>query len=73
MTRCPSGRRCDWCGPKVAAEHRDARHATEVDDGLEEYALQEPPARWCGNEGCKECRLNGVGPGVPDGSRQRGK
>ena len=72
MAKCPS-RRCGICGPKVAAEHRDARHVTEVADGLEEYDQQEPPARWCGNEGCEECRLNGVGPWVPDGSRQRGK
>lgn len=29
--RCPEGRQCDWCGPKVAAEHRDERRAPLVD------------------------------------------
>lgn len=30
MTRCPEGHSCIWCGAKVGADHRDARHVKPV-------------------------------------------
>ena len=51
--KCPEGRQCDWCGPRVAAEHRAAK-ARDVDDGLEEWRDQDP-VQACGDATCPEC------------------
>jgi len=42
MSRCPEGHKCIWCGPKVAADRRDAR-GPQIDD-WDDYSTREEQA-----------------------------
>jgi hypothetical protein len=42
MSRCPEGHKCIWCGPKVAADRRDARGA-QIEDWAD-YSTREERA-----------------------------